>query len=231
MPQDDVVPRGLNLRSAMKPAPLAIPADGTALAADLELPAHTRGLVIFAHGSGSSRHSPRNRFVAARLHDAGLGTLLLDLQTDAERAEAARGEGLNEDLALAARRLVAVVRWLREQPLTAALAVGLFGASTGAAVALAAAAELGSGVAAVVARSGRPDLVSEILPKVTCPVQLIVGARDTTVLALNETAFNRLHCARQLSVVPEATHLFEEPGTLDQVARWSTVCFASHLQP
>lgn len=210
----------------MNTASLAIPADGTSLVADLEWPAQARGLVVFAHGSGSSRQSPRNRFVAARLREAGLGTLLLDLQTDAERAE-----GADEDLAVVARRLVAVVRWLREQPLTAALAVGLFGASTGAAVALAAAAELGSGVAAVVARSGRPDLVSEILPKVTCPVQLIVGARDTTVLALNETAFNRLHGARQLSVVPEATHLFEEPGTLDQVARWSAVWFASHLQP
>ena len=217
---------GTPYAQAMKSASLSIPADGTLLAADLELPANTRGLVVFAHGSGSSRHSPRNRFVAARLHEAGLGTLLLDLQTDAERAG-----GTDEDLALLARRLVAVVRWMREQSITAALSVGLFGASTGAAVALAAAAELGPAVAALVSRGGRPDLVAEVLPKVTCPVQLIVGACDTTVLALNEVAFNRLHCARQLSIVPKATHLFEEPGTLDQVARWSAVWFASHLHP
>lgn len=205
---------------------LVIPADGTTLTADLELPANARGLVVFAHGSGSDRHSPRNRFVAGKLREAGLGTLLLDLQTDAERAEVA-----DQDVALLARRLVAVVRWLRGQPLTAALSVGLFGASTGAAVALAAAAELGPVVAALVSRGGRPDLIPEVLPKVTCPVQLIVGACDTTVLALNEAAFNRLHGARQLSIVPHATHLFEEPGTLDQVARWSAVWFASHLHP
>ncbi len=210
----------------MKPVSLTIPADGTLLAADLELPAQARGLVIFAHGSGSDRHSPRNRFVAGKLREAGLGTLLLDLQTDAERAEVA-----DEDLALLTRRLVAVVRWMREQSITAALSIGLFGASTGAAVALAAAAELGPAVAALVARGGRPDLVPEVLPKVTCPVQLIVGACDMSVLALNEAAFNRLHGARQLSIVPHATHLFEEPGTLDQVARWSAVWFASHLQP
>lgn len=205
---------------------LVIPAYGTTLTADLELPANARGLVVFAHGSGSDRHSPRNCFVAGKLREAGLGTLLLDLQTDAERAEVA-----DQDVALLARRLVAVVRWLRGQPLTAALSVGLFGASTGAAVALAAAAELGPVVAALVSRGGRPDLIPEVLPKVTCPVQLIVGACDTTVLALNEAAFNRLHGARQLSIVPHATHLFEEPGTLDQVARWSAVWFASHLHP
>ncbi len=210
----------------MNTASLSIPADGSRLVADLERPANARGLVVFAHGSGSSRHSPRNRFVAEQLRAAGLGTLLLDLQTDAERAEAADAE-----LALLTRRLVAVVRWVREQSITAALPVGLFGASTGAAVALAAAAELGPAVAALVARGGRPDLVPEVLPKVTCPVQLIVGACDTDVLALNEAAFNRLHCARQLSVVPRASHLFEEPGTLEQVARWSAVWFASHLLP
>ncbi len=212
----------------MKPSsnPLMIPAAGALLAADLELPSNARGLVIFVHGSGSSRQSPRNRLVATKLREAGLGTLLLDLQTDAERTGTA-----DEDLAQLARRLVAAVRWLREQPATAGLSVGLFGASTGAAVALAAAAELGSAVAALVARGGRPDLVPEILPKITCPVQLIVGACDTSVLALNEAAFNRLHGARQLSIVPRATHLFEEPGTLDQVARWSAVWFASHLQP
>lgn len=210
----------------MKSSSLSIPVEGTLLVADLELPAQDRGLVIFAHGSGSSRHSPRNRFVAGKLREAGLGTLLLDLQTDAERAEA-----MGEDLALLTRRLVAVVRWLREQPRTAALSIGLFGASTGAAVALAAAAELAPAIAALVSRGGRPDLVSAVLPKVTCPVQLIVGACDTTVLALNEAAFNRLHGARQLSIVPHATHLFEEPGALDQVARLSAVWFASHLQP
>lgn len=210
----------------MNTASVSIPAEGILLAADLELPTQARGLVVFAHGSGSSRHSPRNRFVADKLREAGLGTLLLDLQTDAERAE-----GADADLAQLARRLVAVVRWLSEQPATAGLPIGLFGASTGAAVALAAAAELGPAVAALVARGGRPDLVPEMLPKVTCPVQLIVGACDTAVLALNEAAFKRLHCARQLSIVPKATHLFEEPDTLDQVARWSAVWFASHLQP
>ena len=210
---------------------LALPADGSSLAADLELPANARGVVIFAHGNGSSRHSPRNRFVAKKLREAGLGTLLLDLQTEAERAQAARGEETHEDLTRLTRRLVAVVHWLKEQPITAQLPVGLFGASTGAAIALAAAAELGPAVAALVSRGGRPDLVPEVLPKVTCPLQLIVGAQDPAVLALNEAAFARLYGARQLSIVPRATHLFEEPGTLDQVARWSAVWFASHLHP
>lgn len=203
---------------------LAIPVEGHSLAGDLELPANARGVVVFAHGSGSNRRSPRNRFVAEQLRAAGLATLLLDLQTEAERAD-----GTAEDIPQLARRLVAVVRWLGEQPMTAGLPVGLFGASTGAAVALAAAAELGSSVTALVARGGRPDLVPACLPRVSCPVQLIVGAGDTEVLALNEAAFNRLHCARQLSIVPRATHLFEEPGALEQVARWSAVWFASHL--
>lgn len=207
-------------------SPLVIPADGPSLTGDLQLPAAAHGVVVFAHGSGSSRHSPRNRFVAEALQAAGLGTLLLDLQTEAECAAGSDG-----DIRQLAHRLVAVVRWLGAQPLTAGLPVGLFGASTGAAVALAAAAELGSGVAAVVSRGGRPDLVPAALPRITCPVQLIVGACDTDVLALNEAAFNRLHCARQLSIVPTATHLFEEPGTLDQVARWSAVWFSSHLHP
>lgn len=205
---------------------LAIPAEGHSLAGELELPASARGVVVFAHGSGSSRHSPRNRFVAEQLRAAGLATLLLDLQTEAERAD-----GREENLPQLAHRLVAVVRWLGTQPMTAGLPVGLFGSSTGAAVALAAAAELGSGVTALVARGGRPDLVPAALPRVRCPVQLIVGAGDTSVLALNEAAFNRLHCVCQLSLVPRATHLFEEPGALEQVARWSAAWFASHLHP
>lgn len=209
------------------PSPLrVIPVGDLALASELELPVNARGVVVFAHGSGSNRSNPRNRFVAEKLRAAGLGTLLLDLQTEAERAA-----GVDEDIPQLAHRLVAAIRWLRAQPATAGLPVGLFGASTGAAVALAAAAELGSGVAALVSRGGRPDLVPAALARITCPVQLIVGAGDTTVLALNEAAFNRLHCARQLSIVPKATHLFEEPGTLDQVARWSAVWFASHLHP
>jgi putative phosphoribosyl transferase len=210
------------------PALLAIPLDGDALNGDLELPPRSLGLVVFVHGSGSGRHSPRNRSVAEKLRAAGFGTLLLDLQTPVERAEAEPG-GTNEDLAQLARRLVLVVRWIKEQPDTAHLPIGLYGASTGGAVALAAAAVLGPAVGAVVLRGGRPDLVADLLPRVSCPVQLIVGSHDKVVLSLNEAAYSRLHCIRQLRVVPGATHLFEEPGSLDQVARWSSTWFTLHL--
>lgn len=201
-----------------------VPADGAALTGDLLVPAHARAVVLFAHGSGSSRHSPRNRMVAAELRTAGLGTLLIDLLTEPEeRADASTG--LHRfDIPLLGRRVVAVVDWLAAQHDTEALPVVLFGASTGAAAALVAAAERPGRVLTVVSRGGRPDLAEAALDAVRVPVLLIVGGRDPEVLRLNEEAARLLRGPCALHVVPGATHLFEEPGALEQVAgaakRW-----------
>jgi putative phosphoribosyl transferase len=192
-----------------------IPVAGALLEGTLELPERPRGLVIFAHGSGSSRHSPRNRAVAAVLHQSGIGTLLFDLLTVAEdRDRAARF-----DIARLARRLVDATAWARAEPATSELPVGYFGASTGAAAALVAAAEPRAEIAAVVSRGGRPDLAGEgALRAVTAPTLLIVGGDDTAVIAMNRDALADLACAKRLMIVPCATHLFEEPGALEQVA-------------
>ena len=192
-----------------------IPVAGALLEGTLELPERPRGLVIFAHGSGSSRHSPRNRAVAAVLHQAGIGTLLFDLLTvDEDRDRAARF-----DIARLARRLVEATAWARAEPATSELPVGYFGASTGAAAALVAAAEPRAEIAAVVSRGGRPDLAGDgALRAVTAPSLLIVGGDDTTVIAMNRDALADLACAKRLMIVPRATHLFEEPGALEQVA-------------
>jgi len=202
-----------------------IPADGVALQGHLHLPDEPRGVVVFAHGSGSSRHSPRNRFVASALYRGGLGTLLLDLLTPVEEQDRARVF----DIELLAQRLVAATRWLRERPDTSLARVGYFGASTGAAAALTAAAELGEGVAAVVSRGGRPDLAWECLHEVTAPTLLIVGSHDPAVLDLNRRAQARLSCPNRLTVVPGATHLFEEPGTLAEVSILAKDWFVEHL--
>ena len=195
------------------------PAAGdVALAGYLAVPPGASGIVVFAHGSGSSRHSPRNRYVAGVLTQAGLGTLLFDLLTPQE--EASRANVF--DIGLLARRLAEVTRWLRAQPVAAGTATGYFGASTGAAAALWAAAEPGAGIAAVVSRGGRPDLARSRLAAVTAPTLLIVGARDPVVLGLNRQAQAELRCESQLSVVPGATHLFEEPGTLAAAAALSS---------
>ncbi|BCM65810.1 hypothetical protein EASAB2608_01144 [Streptomyces sp. EAS-AB2608] len=193
----------------------------------LTVPDGATGVVAFAHGSGSSRHSPRNRFVAEGLHRAGLGTLLFDLLTDAEEAD--RGNVF--DIALLAGRLLDATRWLREEPDVEGLAIGYFGASTGAAAALWAAADPDARPAAVVSRGGRPDLAGPRLGAVTAPTLLVVGGADPQVLELNREARARLHCESRLEVVPGATHLFEEPGTLERVTELARDWFADHMAP
>lgn len=207
---------------------IEVRAGETALQGDLVTPDDARGLVIFAHGSGSSRHSPRNQQVAGVLHDAGFATLLFDLLTTAEEAADAQTGHLRFDIGLLAGRLAAVVGWMRGQHATHG-GIGLFGASTGAAAALVAAAERPAGVAAIVSRGGRPDLAEHALPAVRAPTLLVVGGRDLEVLSLNERAAARMTCPSELVVVPGAGHLFAEPGTLDQVARRAAGWFQSHL--
>lgn len=210
----------------MKARAVEIAADGVTLPGDLALPSAARGLVLFAHGSGSSRLSPRNRYVAGVLNDDGLATLLFDLLTPAEdTARAARF-----DIPLLARRLAAACGWARREARLNELRLGLFGASTGAAAALIAAAELGEAVRAVVSRGGRPDLAPpEDLARVRAATRLIVGEWDREVLALNRAAARRLRCVHDLVVVPGATHLFEEPGTLEQAALAARDWFVRYL--
>jgi len=202
-------------------------APGLLLSGDLTVPlgSYTRGVVAFAHGSGSSRLSPRNRQVARALNESGFATLLFDLLTQREEVDRANVF----DIPLLAQRLVAATRWLRRQPETAHMAVGYFGASTGSAAALLAAAELRGGVCAVVSRGGRPDLVQARLGAVTAPVLLIVGGADTAVLELNREAQRRMCCESKLAVIPGASHLFEEPGALEDVARLAIDWFSQHL--
>ena len=195
------------------------------LAGYLTVPENAAGIVVFAHGSGSSRHSPRNRHVARVLTGAGLGTLLFDLLTPEEELDRANVF----DIGLLARRLTQVTGWLRAQPAAAEAAIGYFGASTGAAAALWAAAETGAGIAAVVSRGGRPDLARPRLAAVTAPTLLIVGGRDEVVLDLNRRAQAELRCENRLAVVPGATHLFEEPGTLAAAAALARDWFVRHL--
>jgi predicted phosphoribosyltransferase/dienelactone hydrolase len=195
------------------------------LEGDLSVPADAGGLVIFAHGSGSSRLSTRNRHVARTLNDRGLATLLFDLLTPAESAS----RDLVFDIPLLTSRLDATTRWIAGQPDVKGLSIGLFGASTGAAAALSAAAGLGDAVQAVVSRGGRPDLAVDDLPDVSAPTLLIVGSRDYQVLELNRYAAARLRCENEIAIVEGATHLFEEPGTLDHVAALAGDWFLSHL--
>ncbi len=203
-----------------------IPAGEATIEGMLEIPPHAIGLVLFAHGSGSSRHSPRNNFVAAVLREAGIGTLLMDLLTPEEDRDYER----RFDIGLLTGRLLAATRWAATRPATRALPLGFFGASTGAAAALEAAAALGDGVQAVVSRGGRPDLASRVaLATVTAPTLLLVGGRDSGVIELNQLAHDQLHCEKALRIVPGATHLFEEPGTLEDVAREAAAWFAGHF--
>jgi putative phosphoribosyl transferase len=197
------------------------------LEGSLELPAAPRGVVAFAHGSGSGRHSPRNRYVAGELNKAGLGTLLLDLLTIDEDRDIER----RFDIALLTARLADAVRFVAEHKATRALPMGLFGASTGAASALRVAAAMPQRIGAVVSRGGRPDLAGDTaLVRVKAPTLLIVGGEDAGVIELNEQARDTLlHCERRLVLVPGATHLFEEPGTLEEVARLAAAWFARHL--
>jgi dienelactone hydrolase len=209
--------------------PIAIPADGARLQGNLNIPLGARGLVLFAHGSGSSRHSPRNRHVASALREGGLATLLMDLLTPEEEAIDERTGQLRFDIDLLAERLVAATDWLRQYPETSGLKLGYFGASTGAGAALVAAARRPDEIGAVVSRGGRPDLASSALPAVRAPTLLIVGGDDLAVIEMNREALHALRVEKQLEIVPGATHLFEEPGTLEQVARSARAWFERHL--
>ncbi|QOL48726.1 dienelactone hydrolase family protein [Massilia litorea] len=206
---------------------ISIPAGGALLEGMLELPATPIGVVLFAHGSGSSRFSPRNNQVAAELRDGGIATLLLDLLTPEEDA-AYRNRF---DIDVLAARLHAAASWLGTEPLTAPLPLGLFGASTGAAAALRVAADSGTGIAAVVSRGGRPDLAGTALAHVIAPTLLIVGGEDGQVVDLNREAYEALGCEKALEIVPGATHLFEEPGALEQVADLACSWFVRHFEP
>lgn len=203
-----------------------MPVDHVLIEGMLELPAKAEGLVLFAHGSGSSRHSPRNNFVARALREKGMGTLLMDLLTPVEDLD----YQVRFDIGLLTRRLLQATLWVQDQPETAGLPMGYFGASTGAAAALRAAAAMGDRVQAVVSRGGRPDLAGQLdLVKVRAPTLLLVGGLDTDVLELNQAAYALLSCTKKLSIVPGATHLFEEADTLAQAASQAADWFSHHL--
>jgi len=213
---------------AERDAQIAV-AEGGVVHGDLAVPDDASGIVVFAHGSGSGRHSPRNRMVAARLRERGFATLLMDLLTEQEEIVDARTRELRFDIELLAGRLTAAAAWVAEQPDVGRLPLGYFGASTGAAAALVAAARQPDRVAAVVSRGGRPDLAGDALAAVRAPTLLIVGSRDEIVLRLNEQASARMRVERALEVVPGASHLFEEPGALEEVARLAGDWFTRHL--
>jgi dienelactone hydrolase len=215
----------LAVKEAHFHALVAIPVNGVKLEGMLVVPERARGVVLFVHGSGSSRLSPRNNFVAGNLNDAGYGTLLMDLLTQQEDAKYEN----RFDIDLLTWRLERATQWLMEQPHCSALDIGYFGASTGAAAALNAAATFGSTIGAVVSRGGRPDLAAEALANVQSPTLLIVGGLDEVVIELNRQAYEKLQAKKHLAIVKGATHLFEEPGTLQEVARLAAAWFKHHL--
>ena len=203
-----------------------IPAGTVTIEGMLEIPEQAIGLVLFAHGSGSSRHSPRNNYVAGVLREAGVGTLLMDLLTPEEDRDYAR----RFDIALLTQRLMDAARWVVSQDETSEIQLAFFGASTGAAAALEAAAILGDEAQAVVSRGGRPDMASsEVLATVTAPTLLLVGGLDNGVIDLNQQAYDQLRCEKKLTIIPGATHLFEEPGTLEEVAHQAAAWFKHHF--
>ncbi len=208
---------------------MTIGVESTTLHGNLIIPTGANGLVLFAHGSGSSRLSPRNRAVADIIRATGLGTLLFDLLTEEEEAVDTVTAELRFDIGFLANRLLAVTRWAREREQQ--LHIGYFGASTGAAAALVAAAQAPETISAVVSRGGRPDLASNSLSQVRAPTLLLVGGFDTPVIRMNQAAYEQLECERQLTIIPGASHLFEEAGTLDQVARLAADWFVHHLNP
>ncbi|MBX6330640.1 MAG: dienelactone hydrolase family protein [Gemmatimonadaceae bacterium] len=208
-----------------------IPIDGVTLTGDLTTPPRAQGLIVFAHGSGSSRLSPRNRYVAGELQRAHLATLLFDLLTPSEEQADLRTGRLRFDIPFLAERLGAATDWVIREPGLWPLGVGYFGASTGAAAALVAAAQRPGVVRAIVSRGGRPDLAGDALDRVACPTLLIVGGNDAPVIELNREALPRLRGHAELAIVPGATHLFEEPGALEEVARRATRWFAHYLAP
>jgi len=214
-------------KSVTKNEEVVIPAGSVRLYGILGLPPHAKGVVVFAHGSGSGRFSPRNNFVAKILQNAGIATLLVDLLEDSE----AQDRRKIFDIDLLTERLLSNAYWLRQQPGTRGLSMGYFGASTGAAAALQAAAQEPQEIAAVVSRGGRPDLAMEYLARVTAPTLLIVGGEDIPVIPLNEAAYAQLNCPKKLIIVPGATHLFEELGALDKVAQLAKDWFINYLNP
>jgi len=216
--------------AAEKTGEVRIAAGSVILTGELLVPPEATGIVLFAHGSGSSRFSPRNQHVARVIREAGVGTLLFDLLTREEEAIDMLTRRLRFDISLLARRLVDVTNWLAREPETSRLRPGYFGSSTGGGAALVAAAALGEKVGAVVSRGGRPDLAGGALPLVQAPTLLIVGGLDYQVIEMNEEALAELRCEKRLEIVPGATHLFEEPGTLALVAHLAAEWFKEHLQ-
>ncbi|HEU4709337.1 MAG TPA: hypothetical protein VFS17_08495 [Methylophilaceae bacterium] len=209
---------------------ISIPAGNVELVGDLTLPPRTEGIVLFVHGSGSSRHSSRNKYVARVLQEAGIGTLLFDLLTEEEEAVDLQTRHLRFDIGLLAERLMLVTQWVMHAPQTGNLRIGYFGASTGGGAALVAAAALGSQVSAVVSRGGRPDLAGEALGRVETPTLLIVGGWDGPVIDMNRDAYAQLGCEKVLEIIPAASHLFEEPGKLEEVAKLSALWFSRYLK-
>jgi putative phosphoribosyl transferase len=214
---------------AIEHVPVTVRMNSVHLDGYLSIPTAAAGVVVFAHGSGSSRHSPRNRYVADILNEAGLATLLIDLLNANEQEVDLQTTQLRFDIPFLADRLVAITQWLREQPQVGGLNVGYFGASTGAGAALVAAAELPRLIHAVVSRGGRPDLAGSALDQVEAPTLAIVGSEDRHVLELNRQALAKMHCVKSLEVIPGAGHLFEEPGALEQVAKLARAWFAEEL--
>jgi len=208
---------------------IQIPAGRAVLSGNLTIPENAAALVLFAHGSGSSRHSPRNQFVARTLNRSGLGTLLFDLLTPEEEALDLYTREHRFNIGLLAERLVQATNWATQQEQTRDLRIGYFGSSTGGAAALVAAAQLSQGIGAVVSRGGRPDLAGDALPKVHAPTLLIVGGNDDIVIELNEMARDQMRCEAKLVIIPGATHLFEEPGALEQVAKFASDWFVLYL--
>jgi len=206
-----------------------VPAGRAMLDGNLTIVAQTKGLVLFAHGSGSSRHSPRNQFVARTLNDAGLATLLFDLLTPEEESVDVYTREHRFDIGLLAERLVYATKWAKQEKQTKDFRIGYFGSSTGGGAALVAAAELPDDIGAVVSRGGRPDLAGDALPKVEAPTLLIVGGDDHVVIELNEQARTQMKCECKIEIVPGATHLFEEPGALEQVAKLASEWFLRHI--
>lgn len=207
-----------------------IPVGDVILEGNLRIPSGAAGLVVFAHGSGSSRHSPRNRYVAEYLNDRGIGTLLIDLLSAEEEAIDVRTRHLRFDIDMLADRLTGIVRWVAAQTELNELRIGYFGSSTGSGAALLATARQPDRIAAIVSRGGRPDLADRVLDKIEVPVRLVVGGNDPQVLSLNEQSLRRLNDRSLLDVVPGATHLFEEPGALDRVCELAAEWFGKHLR-
>jgi predicted alpha/beta-hydrolase family hydrolase len=213
------------------PREVLIPAGRVRLEGELSIPGEAAGIVLFAHGSGSSRHSPRNKYVAWKLEEGGMATLLFDLLTLQEEEEDRYTGHFRFDISLLAKRLVAATDWIRNQPEAEDLRIGYFGSSTGAAAALIAAAEMEEKVSVIVSRGGRPDLAGSALALVKAPTLLIVGGLDEAVINLNWGAYSQLHCEKELKIVEGATHLFEEEGALERVAEFATEWFLRHFEP